>query len=104
MIRPISATVRAGADAFIRLAALTSSADGIQWERSHTPKPREDVDRKAAGGHGDPTGDIAMDPRRLELREAVEEASRVLEQNIAAALAAQKTLSDAIASWHGEDL
>lgn len=104
MHRPISATVRDGSQAFIRLAALASSAEGIQWERSHRPTPRDDADRKAAGGHGDPTGDTALDPRRQELREAVEGAALALEDTIAKARQAHTALEAAVASWHGEDL
>lgn len=102
MHRPLSETVRDGADAFVRLASLASSAEGIQWERSHRITPRDDTDRKAAGGHGDPTGDIALDPRRLELRQAVEDAALALDEATLAARTARVSLSAALADWHGE--
>lgn len=102
MIRPISATVRDGADAFIRLASLASSADGLQWERSHRLTPRDDVDRKAAGGHGDPTGETVLDPRRLALRDAVERSLVALEKATIAATEANRAITEALIEWHGD--
>lgn len=102
MHRTLKETVRDGSDAFVRLSFLVSSAEELQWERAPKVKPRDDVDRKAAGGHGDPTGDIALDPRRLELRQAVEDAALALDGATLAARTAHASLSAALESYHGE--
>lgn len=102
MPRNLTAVVREGAEAFTRLAALAASADEIQWEASPRPRSREDSDRKAAGGHGDPTGDVALDPRRLAVREAMVQAERALEGALQGLQAARGALAKAVDEWHGD--
>lgn len=102
MHRTLKETVHDGADAFVRLSALVAGAEELQWERSYKQTPRDDTDRKAAGGHGDPTGDTVLDPRRLELRQAVEEAALALETSTRTARDAHLGLEVALDAWHGE--
>lgn len=69
------AKIREAATEYLLLAQVLTKAEAVQWQPSPVPKPREDVIR-SAGGHGDPTGDAALDPRRLKLRAAVIAAER----------------------------
>lgn len=100
MIDPL--TSRAVAEEALKLALALNVAEEIQWEPSHTPKPREDTSQRASGGHGDPTGDIVLDPRRLALREAVSDAERLLAENARALRRARLNVLDAVARWNGE--
>lgn len=76
---PETSTVRETAKEFLLLAQTLNEAEAVQWQASPVPKPREDVVRNA-GGHGDPTGDAALDPRRLALREAIEDTRADVEE------------------------
>ncbi|AYN57763.1 hypothetical protein PBI_DRMANHATTAN_43 [Arthrobacter phage DrManhattan] len=95
-------TARAAAKEALLLAQSVADARDIQWEPSHTPKPRTDTSQRASGGHGDPTGDIVLDPQRLALREAVRAAERTLEENARAMRKARHALEAAVARWNGE--
>lgn len=95
-------TVRQTArEALLLIQSLNSAAE-IQWEASHTPKPREDTSQRASGGHGDPTGDIVLDARRLALRDAVTDAETVLLRYAAELMAARVNVDRAVARWNGE--
>lgn len=100
MIDPL--TARTVAEEALRLALALNVAGEIQWERSPVPTPREDTTQRASGGHGDPTGDIVLDPRRLALREAVNDAERLLNENARALRRARLNVEEAAARWNGE--
>ncbi|QOP64344.1 hypothetical protein SEA_LONDON_41 [Arthrobacter phage London] len=95
-------TVRTTAREALLLIQSLNMASEIQWEPSHTPKPREDTSQRASGGHGDPTGDIVMDARRLALRDAVGDAETVLARYAAELRAARVNVDRAVARWNGE--
>lgn len=95
-------TVRQTArEALLLIQSLNDAAE-IQWEPSHTPKPREDTSQRASGGHGDPTGDIVLDARRLALRDAVTDAEATLRRYAAELMAARVNVDRAVARWNGE--
>lgn len=95
-------TVRSTAREALLLAQSLNTAADIQWEPSPVPKPREDTSQRASGGHGDPTGDIVLDARRLALRDAVSDAERVLAHYAAELRRARVNVEDAVARWNGE--
>lgn len=84
------------------LSKSLRAAEEIQWQRSHTPKPREDTTERASGGHGDPTADTVADERRLTLREKVITAQRVMTRATAAVTDQREKLDAAIAEWYGD--
>ncbi|QOP65174.1 hypothetical protein SEA_TUCK_47 [Arthrobacter phage Tuck] len=95
-------TVRTTAREALLLIQSLDTADEIQWEASPVPKPREDTSQRASGGHGDPTGDIVLDARRLALRDAVSDAENVLTRYAAELRAARVNVDRAVARWNGE--
>ncbi|AYN59128.1 hypothetical protein HOU52_gp43 [Arthrobacter phage Yang] len=95
-------TVRATArEALLLIQSLNTAAE-IQWERSPVPQPREDTTERGSGGHGDPTGDIVLDARRLALRDAVSDAEAVMARYAAELQAARINVDRAVARWNGE--
>lgn len=95
-------TARRAAHFALSLVRSLETAEEIQWERSPVPQPREDTSQRASGGHGDPTGDIVLDPRRLALRVAVRAAEGALATAAADLKARKDELDEAIAKWNGE--
>lgn len=67
--------------AWLRLWAITNDPETqeAQWQPGMTPVPREDTTERSKNLTNDPTPTIAMDGRRLALRDAVKEAERALE-------------------------
>lgn len=88
-------------EALLLIQSLNTAAE-IQWERSPVPQPREDTTERASGGHGDPTGDIVLDARRLALRDAVSDAEATMTRYAAELQAARINLDRAVARWNGE--
>ncbi|QIN94443.1 hypothetical protein SEA_LEGO_43 [Arthrobacter phage Lego] len=95
-------TAHAAARDALRLAQSIETAREIQWEASPVPKPREDTSQRASGGHGDPTGDIVLDSRRLAVREAVVAAERALARAAEELQTARVNVDRAVARWNGE--
>ncbi|UDL14647.1 hypothetical protein SEA_KEALII_41 [Arthrobacter phage KeAlii] len=95
-------TVKATAAESLKIVRLLDAAAEIQWEASPVPKPREDTTQRAKGGHGDPTGDIVLDPRRLAVREAVVTAEGEILAHLETLRAARVRLEAAIEAWNGE--
>lgn len=93
---------RTVADEALRLMLALNTADEIQWERSPVPQPREDTTQRASGGHGDPTADIVLDPRRLAVRGAVVAAEESLKNAVRALRDARRDVEHAVAIWNGE--
>jgi hypothetical protein len=86
----------------LRLMLALNTADEIQWERSPVPQPRDDTTQRPKGGHGDPTGDIVLDPRRMAVREAVSHAETILRHYATALRTARQDVQNAVARWNGE--
>ncbi|UIW13301.1 hypothetical protein SEA_CREWMATE_49 [Arthrobacter phage Crewmate] len=101
MTRPSDAVRSTAREALLLIQALDTASE-IQWEASPVPKPREDTSQRASGGHGDPTGDIVLDARRLALRDAVSDAEAVLLRYAAELMAARVNVDRAVARWNGE--
>lgn len=100
--KTLTETVRTTAEESLRLTLALGLADEIQWERSPVPQPREDTSQRASGGHGDPTGDIVLDPRRMAVREAVSRAETILQHYAVALRDARQEVERSVARWNGE--
>ena len=99
----LNTTVRETTTEALQIARVLDAASEIQWEAAPIPKPREDTTQRASGGHGDPTGDIVLDPRRQAVREAVKDAERALAQHLAILRDARHKLTTAVEAWNGEE-
>lgn len=95
------AMTRAIAEESLRLGLAMNKADAVQWEASPAPKPREDTSQRAKGGHGDPTGDIVLDARRLAVREAFSGAERAIVELHRALREAREQLENTVEKWNG---
>lgn len=95
-------TARTAAKEALLLAQAIATAREVQWERSPVPQPREDTSQRASGGHGDPTGDIVLDPRRLAVREAVSRAEIILARFADELRKARVNVEESVARWNGE--
>ncbi|USL85051.1 putative transcriptional regulator [Arthrobacter phage SWEP2] len=95
-------TVRDFAEETLRLAASIEKAQAIQWEAAPIPRPSDDTTERAKGGHGDPTGSIALDDRRQAVREQHDAAVASLGVALAAARSARRSLDAAIGAWEGD--
>lgn len=98
----LPATVRDFAQEALLLAASIDKAQAIQWEAAPIPKPHDDTTERAKGGHGDPTGSIALDERRLAVRAQHDYALASLDVATAAARSARRQLDAVIAAWEGD--
>jgi len=85
----------------MNLTRAIDAAEEIQWEASPVPKPREDTTQRATGGHGDPTGDIVLDPRRLAVREALSEAEKEVRDLTVRLSKMTATLNESVDAWNG---
>lgn len=94
-IRTISSDLKA-------LEALLPAAYAAQWERSPVPRSREDTGERSHGGPpSDPTADVALDERRLALREAVTRFEAFVRYAAVGAASARERLDRALADWEG---
>lgn len=85
------------------LLEALSHAEDRQWDPSPVPRPREDTTERSKGAApSDPTADTVLDARRLELRDAVSRAYRVLEFAAKALTERHEALDRAIARYDGE--
>lgn len=99
----LNRAVKATATEFIQLAALATRVEEARYTASPVPRPREDTDRKSSGGHGDPTSDIALDPRRARLNTSARAAVAELSEWSARVRRLRGELADALATWEGEE-
>lgn len=83
------------------VASLLAEAEHVQWSPAPVLRPRDEGGSRAAGTVSDPTSDTATDPRRLALREEVEDAARAVQKSTKTLLAAHKHLGDALDAWAG---
>jgi hypothetical protein len=71
------------ASAWLSLAAMVrGDAAEAQWQPGQTPQPREDTTERSRGMVADPTYNIAVDGRRVELRGAVVQAEHTLADSL----------------------
>lgn len=92
--------IRAGLESL--LEAL-SHAEDRQWDSSPVPRPRDDTAQRSSGGApSDPTADVVLDARRLELRDAVTRAENVLAYAALAFTDRLAALDRAISRFDGE--
>jgi hypothetical protein len=86
-------------------ALLSLALDGavaIQWSASPVPRPREDTTERSKGAPpSDPTGDVALEERRLAVRAAVEDGARSLRVATAMVSAAASRVSREVDAWEG---
>lgn len=99
----IPAQAKAIAEEAFRLADVLTDATEVQWKPAPVPKPRVDTAERSAGGHGDPTGDAAADPRRLALRAEVIAAEKSLAALPIVLLRRRERLERALSAWHGDE-
>jgi hypothetical protein len=97
----LSVTARRLVVETMNLTRAIDAAEEIQWEASPVPKPREDTTQRASGGHGDPTGDIVLDPRRLAVREALAEAESVVRDLSVRVAELQAKVGGTVDAWNG---
>lgn len=82
------------------LAQLMEDASEIQWERPTRRAPEETP--RARGVFGDPTVEVALDPRRLRVREAYHAALVTFVKSYDDLLTARSRLTDALEAWKGQ--
>jgi hypothetical protein len=75
-------------------------ATDVQWERSPTSQTGA-AERRGRGGHTDPTGDTATDPKRLSVRRAVVETDNDLQKVYRCLRAANGKVRHATGRWEG---
>lgn len=93
---------KAAGAALAKLALALNSAQDSQWERPPYFRPKEDTTERAKGRHRDPTSDVTTDGLRLELREAVKHAEKIMALTTRDAQKAERELTEALARWRGE--
>src|SRR5690606_20285694 len=81
---------------FHRLGSLLEAAYAVQWEAP----PNLHSDRQP-GEPANPTADVALDPRRMQLRLAVLKAERLLRNAAPAIARAEAELASALDAWAG---
>lgn len=94
-IELLTAQIDAVAAAAARLEVAASDAREEQWTSSRFNGP-------TTPGRVDPTGDTAVDPRRLRLREAVEDADAAVADATERLGRAATRLREAYAAWAGD--
>lgn len=82
------------------LHAQMSELSEIQWETA--PVPTSEGGSGKGGLPADPTGNAALDPRRLGARTAFDETRRQLNISLTALAAAKYTATQAIGTYYKE--
>jgi hypothetical protein len=92
------------AGAYLRLWGMVENHEvqDSQWQAGRTPAAREDTSERSRGLVNDPTASIAVDTRRVNLREAVLAAEKALADADEVLRAAEATLESALARWPSE--
>ncbi|PPF72095.1 hypothetical protein [Rathayibacter sp. AY1E6] len=99
---PLPAFLRAFTEEALVLARLLATIEDAQWQPAPALQPRDDSGIRASGGQGDPTGEIAVDARRLAVRAAVVDAEVTLRSSLGELRRCVGTLDGAIGRWTGE--
>jgi len=85
----------------LRVRQLLADIGDAQWRAGKSPVPKEDTTERSRGLTSDPTPNIVVDTRRMELRKAVLEAESALEFAGRKLQAAERHLHAAFESWQG---
>lgn len=86
------------------LADLLPEALSRQWSTSPVPKPREDTSERSKGDrHSDPTGDTALDGRRMAVRATVRDAEVLLRATAIRTRGVRLGMERAISEWDGRN-
>lgn len=83
------------------MAALLEDASHVQWERP-TRRAAEEAPR-AKGVFSDPTAEVALDPRRLRVREAYNDALVAFVRAYDDLSNARSRLTQALEGWKNEN-
>lgn len=85
------------------LAEAVPAALARQWSASPIPQPRQDTHERVTGDRSDPTADVALDLRRLAVRDAVERVAVVLRDAAVSVRGSRLALERAVARFDGEE-
>lgn len=73
-----------------------------QWEQSPSPRPLDSGGGSSASGEkADPTADVALDPRRLQVREAVGAAEAALRNTVITMRGSRLAIERAVERFDG---
>lgn len=73
-----------------------------QWDKSPTPRPRDDTTERSKGARpADPTAETALDARRLDLRHTVQQATEALRVAAVTARGARLAMENAVQRFDG---
>lgn len=90
-------------EALRKLQQLMVAAAERQWESAPIPRATVDTAERSKGEHpGDPTADVASDPRRLNVRHHLAAADRALADITKELNLRVGGLSQAVRRWDGE--
>lgn len=100
---PVQPSVREAAREYLLLSAVLDDAAALEYERPPGPlRARDDTTERSHGARpADPTGDVALDPRRLALREEADRARGTLAVSVSDLRAARLRLQGALDAWAG---
>ena len=84
------------------LAAALPAATDAQWVASPIPKPRFDTSQRAQDDrHADPTSDVALDTRRLALRQQIVDSEAMLREALITVVGVRRGIEIRLARWAG---
>ena len=90
-------------EALRKLEQLMVAAGERQWESAPIPRAAVDTTERGKGDHpGDPTADVAADPRRLAVRDSLQRADKALADITQELNRRVGALSQAVRRWDGE--
>lgn len=84
------------------LKAAYDAAEPRQWEASPVPKQGGEAARSSASTVANPTADIALDPRRLALRDTTTKATAAVRDAVVRVVASRKALERAVVRFDGD--
>lgn len=99
--RRLGDLMRRVVESALNLHTLLPDAYEYQWRPATFRTDRDGGPRPKGGPPSDPTGETAVDPRRLRLRAAVIASERELEEAAGALDAAAGRLRVALEAWRG---
>ena len=85
-----------------RLDRLLTAARSLQWDAPPSLAPAP-VERRSSGPISDPTADIALDERRLAVRDAVKHAEDFVAFVDHMGPSIERSLAGALSRWEGRD-
>lgn len=84
----------------LELLLLVAEAQAVQWEAAPANrKPPAEVSGRSSGGVSDPTLRVTLDPQRLAVRAATNDAMRALDKAAGSVRGAHRSLSEALNQW-----